>query len=67
MAKCGTTSGQVDLWSDVPPQRHLVTKSSTTLGETDLWSDVTFPVKASSSQEWYYVSQLDIWSAFESG
>ena len=37
---------QADLWSDVPPQRHLVTKSGT-LGQTDLWSDVP-PIEASS-------------------
>ena len=40
--------------------------SGTKLGPVDLNSDVP-PVEASSGQEWYYISQLDIWSAFGSG
>ena len=48
MAKNGTMSGQLDiwsalgqayLWSDIPPwKRHLVVKSSTKLGPVDLCS-----------------------------
>ena len=40
MVKSGTTLGQTDLWSDEPPQRHLVAKSGATLGKLDIWSDV---------------------------
>ena len=54
MAKSGTTSGQADLWSDVPPIRDISWPSlGTTSGHADFWSDVP-PVEASSSQEWYY-------------
>ena len=53
MAKSGTTSGQAELWSDLPQWWHLVAKSGTTLGQADLWADVP-PVEASTGQEWYY-------------
>ena len=55
MAKCGTTLGQTDLWSDVPPYdpsspmfppHHPIpsveasmAKSGTTSGQADFWSD----------------------------
>ena len=38
-----------------PQQRHLVAKSGTNLGPVDLSSDIPPLVKASSSQEQYYV------------
>ena len=67
MARSDNTLGPVDLNSDVPPwYRHLVAKSGTKLGLVDLSSDISL-VEASSDQEWYYISQLDIWSAFGSG
>ena len=50
VAKCDTTLGQVDIWSDlqlrltlvrhIPRQRHLVAKYETTLGQVDIWSDI---------------------------
>ena len=36
----GQTLGQVDLWSDVPQQRHLVAKCDTTSAKFDIWSDI---------------------------
>ena len=51
MAKCDTTSGQVDIWSTIQVrlafgkmfshrQRHLVAKCDTSLSQVDIWSDL---------------------------
>ena len=53
MAKSGITSGQPDLWSDVPLVETSVAKFATTSGHADFWSDVP-PAEVSSGQEWYY-------------
>ena len=71
VAKCNTTSGQVDigqifgsgspLFRCMPRQRHHVVKCDTTLGQVNLWSDV-HQGEASCGQVCYYFGQVDLWS-----
>ena len=42
------SSGQGNLWSDVPPSRHDVAKLDTTLGQVDIWSGL--PVRLTFGQ-----------------
>ena len=65
VAKCDTTLGQADIWSDLwirmtfgqmdcLRQRHLVAKCDTTLGQADIWSDlwVRMTVGQMNSHNW---------------
>ena len=62
--------GQDNLWSDVPPNRHLVAKFETTSGRMTFgqMNSPTHPtppipcVETSHGQVWYYFGLADLWS-----